>query len=127
MIRPARWLPVPTAKELPVSAPASYDTKERVRQAIDIVELVGSYLQLRREGRNYKALCPWHDDSRPSLQVNAERQSFKCWVCNIGGDIFSFIMKMEGVGFPEALAMLADRANISLEPVAGENRPSGAD
>jgi DNA primase len=110
-----------TAKELPVSA-ASFDTKERVRQAIDIVELVGSYLQLRREGRNYKALCPWHDDSRPSLHVNAERQSFKCWVCNIGGDIFSFMMKMENVEFPEALAMLAERAGIELKPL----RPTGA-
>ena len=65
---------------------SSFDDKERVRQAIDIVDLVGSYLQLRREGRGFKALCPWHDDSRPSLQVNPERQSFKCWVCDIGGD-----------------------------------------
>jgi DNA primase len=99
-----------------VSSSALFDTKERVRQAIDIVELVGSYLQLRREGRNYKALCPWHDDTRPSLQVNPERQSFKCWVCNVGGDIFSFMMKMENVEFPEALAMLAERAGIQVKP-----------
>ncbi|HEV2968927.1 MAG TPA: DNA primase [Pirellulales bacterium] len=94
----------------------SFDDKERVRQAIDIVDLAGSYLQLRREGRGYKALCPWHDDTRPSLQVNPERQSFKCWVCDIGGDIFSFMMKMENVEFPEALSMLADRAGIQLTP-----------
>ncbi|MBL9080707.1 MAG: DNA primase [Planctomycetales bacterium] len=99
------------------------DAKERVRQAIDIVELVGDYLQLRREGRGYKAICPWHDDSRPSLQVNPERQSFKCWVCDIGGDIFSFIMKMEGVEFPEALQLLADKAGIQLEK---QRRPEGA-
>lgn len=98
------------------------DAKERVRQAIDIVELVGDYLQLRREGRGYKAICPWHDDSRPSLQVNPERQSFKCWVCDIGGDIFSFIMKMEGVEFAEALRLLADKAGIQLEP---RRRPDG--
>ena len=115
---------VRTAKELPVSSPASFDTKERIRQAIDIVELVGSYLQLRREGRNYKALCPWHDDTRPSLHINPERQSFKCWVCNLGGDIFSFMMKMENVEFPEALAMLAERAGIALKPQrGGRNRP----
>jgi len=102
------------AKELPVSSPAWHDIKERVRQAIDIVELVGGYIPLRREGRNYKGLCPWHDDSRPSLHVNSERQSFKCWVCDIGGDIFSFFMKMEKVEFPEALRMLAERAGISL-------------
>ncbi len=99
---------------------SSLDDKERIRQAIDIVDLVGSYLQLRREGRGYKALCPWHDDRRPSLQVNPERQSFKCWVCDIGGDIFSFIMKMERVEFPEAMAMLAERAGITLTPQYGE-------
>ena len=90
--------------------------KEQVRQAIDIVELVGSYMQLRRQGRGYVGLCPWHDDSRPSLQVNPERQSFKCWVCDIGGDIFSFLMRMEGLEFREALEMLADRAGIELAP-----------
>ncbi len=102
-----------------MSSAQAYDIKERVRQAVDIVELVGSYLQLRREGRNYKALCPWHDDTRPSLHVNPERQSFKCWVCDIGGDIFSFVMKMENVEFPEALAMLAERAGIALKPSRG--------
>lgn len=91
------------------------DSKQRVRDAVDIVDLVGGYLQLRREGRGFKALCPWHDDTRPSLQVNPDRQSFKCWVCDIGGDIFSFVMKMEGVEFSEALQMLADRAGISLK------------
>ncbi len=93
---------------------SSFDVKDQVRQATDIVDLVGRYLQLRRQGRQYVALCPWHDDSRPSLQVNPERQSFKCWVCDIGGDVFSFLMQIEGVEFREALEMLADRANISL-------------
>jgi DNA primase len=102
-----------------VASRSSLDDKERIRQAIDIVDLVGSYLQLRREGRGYKAICPWHDDRRPSLQVNPERQSFKCWVCDIGGDIFSFIMKMERVEFPEAMAMLAERAGITLTPQHG--------
>ncbi len=95
---------------------ASFDAKEQVRQAVDIVDLVGQYLQLRREGRIFKALCPWHDDSRPSLQINPQRQSFKCWVCDIGGDIFSFLMKIENVDFAEALEMLADRAGITLKP-----------
>ena len=101
-------------RELTV-ATGSFDSKERVKQAIDIVDLVGSHIQLRRQGRNYVGLCPWHDDSRPSLQVNPERQSFKCWVCDIGGDVFSFVMKMEGVEFREALEMLADRAGIAVE------------
>ena len=92
------------------------DTKEQVKQAIDIVDLVGRHIQLRRSGRNYVGLCPWHDDTKPSLQVNPERQSFKCWVCDIGGDVFSFVMQMEGVEFREALAMLADQAGVPLQP-----------
>jgi DNA primase len=98
-----------------VSGGLSFDTKERVKQAVDIIDLVGSQIQLRRQGRNYVGLCPWHDDSRPSLQVNPERQSFKCWVCDIGGDVFTWVMKIEGVEFREALQMLADRAGITLE------------
>ena len=111
-------------QELTVSG-GSFDTKERVKQAVDIVDLVGSHIQLRRQGRNYVGLCPWHDDTRPSLQINPERQSWKCWPCDIGGDIFSFVMKMEGVDFPEALAMLADRAGIKLQkPSRSELGPS---
>lgn len=96
----------------------AFDAKEQVRQAVDIVDLVGSYIQLRRQGRNFVGLCPWHDDSRPSLQVNPERQSFKCWVCDIGGDVFSFLMKAENLEFREALEMLAERAGIQLRPPA---------
>lgn len=95
------------------------DAKEQVRQAVDIVDLVGGYLNLRREGRLYKALCPWHDDSRPSLTVNPERQTFRCWVCDLGGDAFNFVMRMEGVEFPDALRMLAERAGITLQQTPG--------
>jgi DNA primase len=112
-------------QELTVSS-GSFDTKERVKQAVDIVDLVGSHIQLRRQGRNYVGLCPWHDDTRPSLQVNPERQSFKCWVCDIGGDVFSFVMKIEGVEFREALEMLADRAGIVVEkPHRRQPAPAG--
>jgi hypothetical protein len=69
------------------------DAKDQVRQATDIVELVGKHLELRRAGRGYVGRCPWHDDRRPSLQVNPDRQTWKCWVCDIGGDVFSFVMK----------------------------------
>ena len=80
----------------------AFDAKEQVRQAVDIVDLVGSYVQLRRSGRNFVAHCPWHDDQKPSLQINPDRQSFKCWVCDIGGDVFSFIMRAENLEFREA-------------------------
>jgi len=111
------------AMEPPVSFEANSDAKELVRQAIDIVDLVGEYLPLRREGRLFKAICPWHDDSRPSLTVNQERQVYRCWVCNIGGDIFSFVMKQEGVTFPEAVQLLADKAGIKIaaRPGASED------
>jgi len=105
----------------------AFDAKEQVRQAVDIVDLVGSYVQLRRQGRNFVGLCPWHDDSRPSMQVNPERQSFKCWVCDLGGDVFSFVMKAEGLEFREALELLAERAGIQLRtpssPFEGESGP----
>ena len=90
------------------------DLKERVRDAIDIVDLVGTYLSLRRAGKAMVGLCPWHEDSRPSFQVNPERQTFRCWVCNIGGDAFSFLMRMERLEFREALEQLAQRAGIDL-------------
>jgi len=115
------------ARREAIVSSSSPDVKEQVKQAIDIVDLVGSSIGLRRQGRNYVGLCPWHDDSRPSLQVNPERQSFKCWVCNIGGDVFNFVMQMEGVSFAEALAILAERAGIPLKPQrrepAGPNAP----
>ena len=92
------------------------DAKEQVRQATDIVELVGKHLDLRRAGRNFVGRCPWHDDRKPSLNVNPDRQTWKCWVCDIGGDVFSFVMKREACDFREALKMLADRAGIQLGP-----------
>jgi DNA primase len=110
-----------------VSIGPGFDAKEQVRQAVDIVDLVGSYVQLRRQGRNFVGICPWHDDSRPSLQVNPDRQSFKCWVCDIGGDVFSFVMKTEGLEFREALELLAERAGIQLrQPTHASNEPGGA-
>ncbi len=103
---------------------AAFDAKEQIRQAIDIVDLVGSYIQLRRQGRNFVGLCPWHDDSRPSMQVNPDRQSFKCWVCDYGGDIFSFIMRAENLEFREALELLAERAGVQLRSHSG-GEPGG--
>ena len=87
---------------------------ERIRDAVDIVELVERYIPLRRSGRNYVGRCPWHDDTRPSLQVNPERQTFKCWVCDIGGDVFAFVMKAENVDFREALEILSEKTGITL-------------
>ncbi len=95
------------------------DVKERVREAVDIIDVVGSYISLRRQGKAMTGLCPWHEDSRPSLQVNPDRQTYRCWVCDVGGDVFSFVMRMEKVEFREALEQLADRAGITLQRVRG--------
>ncbi len=97
-----------------MSYSAAHDLKEQVRQATDIVDLLGSYLQLQRKGRFYVALCPWHDDARPSLQVNPGRQTWKCWPCDVGGDVFSFVMRRENIDFSGALKMLAERAGIEI-------------
>jgi len=106
-----------------VSFTFDLDTKERVRAATDLVDLVGTRLELRRQGRNYVAICPWHADRRPSLQINAEKQIWKCWVCDIGGDAFNWVMQDEGLTFPEAMQKLAERAGISLETTLGKFKP----
>ena len=92
-----------------------FDLKERVRSAIDIVDVIGGSLTLVPKGRMLAARCPWHDDRSPSLTVNRERQTWKCWVCDIGGDIFSFVMKRDGVDFPTAMKLLADQAGIQYQ------------
>lgn len=97
-----------------MSQGGALEDKERVRTATDIVDLIGGYISLRRQGANFVGLCPWHDDSRPSLQVNPQRQTFKCWVCDLGGDVFSFLMKQESLTFREALERLAEKAGIEL-------------
>ncbi len=99
----------------------SLDIKEQIRQATDIVQLAGEYVRLTPKGRGFVGLCPWHDDSSPSLQINPDRQTYRCWVCNVGGDVFSFVMKAQNVSFPEALEFLAERAGIPLP----EKKPRG--
>ena len=90
-------------------------TKAAIKNAVDIVALVSEYLPLRRAGSKFKALCPFHDDHNPSLEINPARQSFKCWSCSAGGDVFDFVKNYEHVDFPEAMRMLAERAGIVLD------------
>ena len=101
----------------------SESTLAAIKQAVDIVTLVGEYLPLHRTGSKYKALCPFHDDHTPSLELNPDRQSFKCWSCGAGGDIFDFVKDYERVEFPEALRMLADRAGVPLGEPAAPSAP----
>src|SRR5512136_1225778 len=89
---------------------------DEVKSRIDIVELIGESVKLRRSGRNYAGLCPFHGEKTPSFMVSPERQTWRCFgQCNEGGDVFSFLMKKEGWDFPETLRYLAQRAGVQLE------------
>lgn len=100
------------------------DVKGRIRAAVDIIDLIGSYVQLRRQGASFVGLCPFHEDRRPSFIVKPDRQTWKCWVCDKGGDVYSFLMEKERISFPEALQMLAERSGITLTPT-GMGKRSG--
>lgn len=101
------------------------DKINEIRQNIDIVDFISEYVQLKKQGRNYFGLCPFHGESTPSFSVAPEKQIFHCFGCGAGGNVFSFIMDIEGLSFQEAAVKLADRANVSLENVATHlNKPA---
>lgn len=92
--------------------------EEKVREVADrisIVEVVSEYVQLRRSGANFSGLCPFHAEKTPSFNVNPAREIFHCFGCGAGGNAFSFIMRIEGVSFPEAVKMLARKAGVVIE------------
>lgn len=92
------------------------DQREEIKQKVDIVQLISEYVPLKKAGKNFKACCPFHSEKTPSFMVSVERQSWHCFgSCQIGGDIFSFLMKIENMDFPEALKTLAKRAGVTLQ------------
>jgi len=86
----------------------------QVREATDIVELISGYVTLKKQGKNYFGLCPFHVEKTPSFSVNPEKQIFYCFGCGAGGNVFTFVMRQEGVTFPESIKLLAQRASITL-------------
>src|SRR5215469_8101953 len=99
---------------------------EEIRSRADIVEIIGAHVRLRKVGRNWVGLCPFHNEKTPSFSVNAERGFFHCFGCNVGGTVFNFIMRVEGLTFPEAVRSLAEKYAIEL-PESHDAGPSRGD
>src|SRR5512147_2299996 len=92
---------------------------ERVRNAVNIVDVIGEHIALKRAGREFKGLCPFHEDHRPSMAVVPHKQIFHCFVCGTGGDVFKFVTLYHKMSNGEALRMLAQRAGIKLPELPG--------
>ncbi|MBE4908010.1 DNA primase [Bacillus luteolus] len=90
------------------------ETIEKIRHSVDIVDVISEYVQLKKQGRNYFGLCPFHGESTPSFSVSPDKQIYHCFGCGAGGNALSFIMDIDGITFTEAAKRLADRVNIEL-------------
>ncbi len=95
-------------------AKISADSIDRVRQAADIVEVVSAHTDLRRQGARWLGLCPFHEERTPSFSVDPQEKLYHCFGCQVGGDVFSFVQEKEGIGFSEAVEMLAERSGVEL-------------
>ena len=101
------------------------DKVQEVRERAAILDVIADYVSLRKSGANYLGLCPFHGEKTPSFNVNPAREIFHCFGCGVGGNVFSFIMKMEGLSFPETVKFLAKRVGVTIEerpPTAAEKR-----
>lgn len=97
-------------------------TIEEIKTRLNLVEFIGSYVRLEKSGVHYKACCPFHQERTPSFMVNEEKAMWHCFGCGKGGDVFAFVMEMEGLEFREALKMLAERAGVELPQYKGEEK-----
>ena len=100
----------------------SDNTLEQIRAASDIVDIIGGYVPLKRAGKIYKGLCPFHVEKTPSFTVDPERRTYHCFSCGEHGDIFIFLEKMDHLDRAESLKILAERAGVELARRAPEDR-----
>jgi DNA primase len=105
----------------------SDDKLEEIRTRADIVEVIGAHVRLKRAGRNFVGLCPFHNEKTPSFSVNQERGFFHCFGCGAGGSVFNFVMRTEGLSFPEAIESLARRYGVTLPERGGEAGPGAGE
>ncbi|WP_258360237.1 DNA primase [Moorella sulfitireducens] len=98
-----------------MTASFSQEVIDEVKDRVDIVEIIGSYVRLKKSGRNYVGLCPFHNEKTPSFTVSPDKQMFYCFGCGTGGDVLAFLMKQDGLSFPEAVKALATRVGIDLD------------
>src|SRR5215469_11418337 len=103
----------------------SKEVTDEIRRRINILDVISTHVTLKRSGRRYTGLCPFHSEKTPSFTVNPELGFFYCFGCHAGGDVFDFVMRMGGVSFPDALTELAGRAGVRLERTPEEERQGG--
>ncbi len=100
------------------------DMIDKIRTDVDIVDVVSQYIPLKKQGRNYFGLCPFHGEKTPSFSVAPDKQIFHCFGCKIGGNVYSFLMEIEGWSFPEAVQHLADKAGVDLPQLDTHSKSS---
>ncbi len=101
------------------------DQVRRIKDLLDIVDVIGSYIELSKRGTRYVALCPFHAEKAPSFSVNREEQFFHCFGCKKSGDLFDFVMEVEGIAFPEALKILGEKCGIEVVTTRGRAKTAG--
>lgn len=97
---------------------------DEIRRKVDIVDIISSYIPLSQKGKNFFGVCPFHDDTNPSMSVSREKQIYRCFSCGASGNVFNFIMDFEHIGFKEALKVLGEKANVNVEGLHISTKPN---